>query len=80
MASFYYYCPCKVRQIGLGFQEGNAAYFHWPIEDKKCKYCGESLKQVDTSLVMAILSVKGGKNVMEKLVKMGREESESNAS
>lgn len=73
MASFYYYCPCKVVQIGLGLQKGDAAYLHYPIEEKKCTFCGEKLKQVDAALVMAILSVRGGKRVMKRLVDMGRE-------
>lgn len=73
MASFYYYCPCKVVEIGLGHQQGDAAYLHWPIEKIKCKYCGESLKQLDTRLAIAIASIRGGRKVIKRLVEMGRD-------
>lgn len=72
MVSFYYYCPCKVAEIGIGHQQGDAAYMNWPIEKVNCKYCGKSLKLFDGSLAIAILSVRGGKRVMKRLVDMGR--------
>jgi len=52
MARFEIYCPCKVKDIGVGIVDGNKSYLFIPmIQDENnprglCKFCGNRIKIV----------------------------------